>query len=63
MDLLDRKAVCKKLSLSPPTLHRMVARGEFPAPLRVGPRASRWIESEVDEFLRNRPRSTEVPAR
>ena len=63
MQLLDAGQVCKRLVISKPTLYRLVRNGDVPAPLRVGPRASRWIESEVDEFLRNRPRGTEVRAR
>ena len=63
MQLLRRDAVCEMLQVSPPTLYRLVRSGSCPAPIRIGPRASRWIESEVDEFLRNRPRGTEAPAR
>lgn len=63
MQLLRREEVCQRIAVSGPTLYRMVKFGGFPAPIRVGPRASRWREDEVEKFLQDRPRSTDVAAR
>lgn len=32
------------------TLQRRIRRGEFPAPIRVGPRAVAWIKSEIEAW-------------
>ncbi|MEH6637671.1 MAG: AlpA family transcriptional regulator [Porticoccaceae bacterium] len=31
--------------------HQLVAQGEFPEPIKLGPRASGWLESEINEWL------------
>jgi prophage regulatory protein len=35
-------------------IYDRVAEGEFPAPVKIGQRASAWLESEVNEWLRER---------
>jgi predicted DNA-binding transcriptional regulator AlpA len=40
------------LPVSPATLWRWVARGEFPKPVRLGPQVTAWPIEEVQEFLR-----------
>jgi prophage regulatory protein len=35
-------------------VHAMASRGDFPAPVKLGSRASAWIESEVLEWLQQR---------
>lgn len=32
-------------------LYRDIAAGAFPAPVHIGPRAARWVESEVDAWI------------
>jgi prophage regulatory protein len=39
-------------------LSRMEDAGLFPRRVQVGPNRVGWFESEIDEFLRNRPRGT-----
>lgn len=34
------------------TIYRWAAEGRFPAPVRLGGRVARWVEAEVDEWLR-----------
>ena len=41
-----------------PALHRMMRSGEFPLPLKIGPRAVRWLASEIETWLANCPRAT-----
>ena len=48
------ETVCAKVALSKATVYAMVARDDFPAPRKAG-RASRWIESEVDAWIKQRP--------
>jgi len=47
----ERDEVLQRVPISSSTLDRKVSAGEFPAPVRLGPRTSRWIESEVDDYV------------
>ena len=47
------------------TIYRWAAEGRFPRPVRLGGRVARWVEAEVDEWLRKwleKRRGVEVPA-
>lgn len=41
-----RRQVCERVGVSPTTIHRWVADGSFPAPMRIGS-MSRWRSTEV----------------
>ena len=41
-------------SLSTSTLYAMMARGEFPRPLRLGKRAVGWREADLRDWLESR---------
>ncbi|HID3655814.1 TPA: helix-turn-helix transcriptional regulator [Serratia marcescens] len=32
-------------------IYRLISRGQFPAPIKLGDRAIRFVESEVDEWI------------
>ena len=55
--LLTLHEVQDKCRLSRSTIYRLMREGRFPLPIRVGPRAVRWLESEIDEYLAGRPRA------
>jgi prophage regulatory protein len=38
-------------SLSPATIYRKVAAGEFPSPIKLGPRCARWRSGDVMAWL------------
>lgn len=54
--LLRLREVMAKTGLSRSAIYAAVKAGRFPAPLAIMPggRASAWVESEVDAFLRER---------
>ncbi len=56
--LLNVKEVSALLGVSRTTLHRLVSAGNFPKPVRVGKRASRWRQSEVLVWMETRPLAT-----
>ena len=56
--LLNRAEVEAKTGLGRSTIYRLMRRGEFPTPIRIGPRAVRWPQSELDAWLASRPRAT-----
>lgn len=35
-------------------LHRLIKRGRFPPPLKLGVGTNRWIEDEIDQWLAER---------
>jgi predicted DNA-binding transcriptional regulator AlpA len=56
-DLLDLKETCRFFGGSRPinaaTLYRGVRLGRYPAPIKVGPNASRWLRSELEAALQS----------
>ena len=69
MSVVEKRAlkleeVLGLVSLSSATVYRMMSRGEFPRPVRVGRRAARWHSDEVEEWLASRPHTVpESPRR
>lgn len=55
--LLTRKEVEGRIRLGRSALYRMLRAGQFPLPVRIGPRAVRWKASEVESWLQERPRA------
>ena len=56
--LLRREEVETRCGFSRSSLYRLMREGDFPEPIRIGERAVRWLESEVDSWLASRPRAT-----
>ena len=56
--LLKRHDVEKRCQISRSAIYRLMRTGQFPEPIRIGPRAVRWSESEIDAWLASRPRAT-----
>ena len=56
--LLSLKEVKTRCGLSRSSVYRMMRGGSFPEPLRVGLRAVRWREREIEDWLETRPRAT-----
>ena len=50
--LLRITQVAARTGLSRSTIYEWSADGRFPAPVRLGGRVVRWVEAEVDEWLR-----------
>lgn len=43
-------AVEARVGLKRPTIYALAARGKFPKPIKLGPRASAWVLAEVQEW-------------
>jgi prophage regulatory protein len=52
--LLRRPEVERLSGLSRSTLYALVAKGQFPAPVRIGIRAVAWRTSDLDAWLATR---------
>ena len=56
MAILRTQEATKLTGLSRSTLRRMVERGDFPQPVRLGLRSIGWWQHEVLDWLESRPR-------
>lgn len=46
--------VAKIVPISRSHAHALAAQGKFPKPIKLGPRASGWLESEINAWLADR---------
>ena len=53
--LLTRPQVEEQLGLSTSTLYRLMDKGLFPRPVRIGQRAVRWRSADLETWLSDRP--------
>ena len=51
---LRLREVCRKTALSRSEIYRRVAQSTFPAPVKLGVRASAWDSREVDSWIVHR---------
>ena len=54
--ILRRRQVEQRTGLSRSTLYQYIKDGCFPKPVRLGPRAVGWLESEVRDWIATRIR-------
>ncbi|MXY68670.1 MAG: AlpA family transcriptional regulator [Acidobacteriia bacterium] len=57
MKVLRLPDVVARVGLSKSTLWRRINDGEFPEPIKLGPRAVGWLEEEVDAWIKSRSRT------
>jgi prophage regulatory protein len=61
--LLRLRDVKQKTGLGTSTIYRRMADGTFPIPRKLGPNTVRWLQSEIDAWIRSLPSSrSEAPA-
>lgn len=53
-DLRKLPAVRRQTGKSAASIYRGVRAGTFPAPVKIGPRASAWVGAEVDAWIAER---------
>ena len=56
--LLARPAVEEMTGLTRSSIYRLMRKGHFPEPKRIGERAVRWELDELTAWIENRPRAT-----
>ena len=56
--LMTRSEVEERTGLSRTSIYRLMREGTFPEPIKIGPRAVRWHESEIEAYLASRPRAS-----
>lgn len=53
LNMIRLPAVCKKVGLSSPTIYRLMKTDQFPKSKKISARAVAWVESEIDEWIKN----------
>ena len=48
---LKLRLVQERTGLGKSTIYRMANEGSFPKPLKLGPRASAWLESDITAWI------------
>lgn len=62
MDRFIRRAEILEITgLSPATIYRWIAKGNFPAPRQLGPNSVGWRASAVEEWIDSREPALKVP--
>jgi prophage regulatory protein len=61
--IIRRAELLRITGVSVASIYRWVGSGTFPAPMKLGPNATGWLESEVVAWLESRERALEVPER
>jgi len=61
MELENVRTVAKRLSVSERQIWKLLAKGEFPKPIRLG-RAVRWSRQTIDEWLAQQAEAVERQA-
>lgn len=51
--LIRLPEVMKKTGYSKAWIYRLISRGVFPEPIKIGIRARAFVESEIDEWIEN----------
>jgi prophage regulatory protein len=59
--ILRLPAVMAKTGFCRTKIYQLIKDGDFPAPIKLGTRSSGWLESEVDAWVRSRPRKNLGP--
>ena len=55
---LSAEELERKLGMHRTTIYRAVKAGTFPPGRQLGPQTVRWLESEIDAWMRSRPAAT-----
>lgn len=58
--LLRRRDVEAACSLSRSAIYAKLQRGDFPAPVRIGPQGVRWRSTDIQAWIESRPPAREV---
>jgi len=61
LTLLDIHEVSHRVSLSHSSIYRMMAKGDFPKSFALTPKASRWLQAEVDDWITAKAATRHTP--
>jgi prophage regulatory protein len=53
----------KRVGLKKSSIYERIERGEFPAPVEISAKCSRWLESEIDSWIAERIKASREAVR
>lgn len=53
LNLIRLQEVTTRVGLSKPSIYRLMKLGMFPRSRKIGSRAVAWIDSEINDWIRN----------
>ena len=56
-ELLTCKQVEEIVQLTQSTVYRLMRKGRFPLPIKIGERNVRWLRDEIMDWLKSQPRA------
>lgn len=56
------REVKEMVGLSTMTIYRLVAAGQFPSQVKLGPNSVAWVKSEVQEWCRRKVEDSRTPS-
>ena len=59
--LLSYAEVIERVHISRSAIYRMMRAGDFPLPLKLGSKTTRWPASEIENWIATRPRALGGP--
>ena len=54
MQIIKINAVKQQTNLSVASIYRLAKQGDFPKPIKLGVKASGWLQSEIDDWIQSR---------
>lgn len=61
MRIIKLPAVENKTGKKRTQIYEAVAKGTFPKPVKIGPRAVGWVEEEIDQWIESRIAASRSP--
>ena len=63
MKILKLNDVKKLTTFSVSTIYRLASEGKFPKPIKLGVKASGWLQCELDEWIESRLNARDLKAK
>lgn len=54
MKLIRLTQVMECTGLARSTVYKFIAQGDFPKPVKLGPRVAAWVETEVQQWIEDK---------
>jgi prophage regulatory protein len=60
IELIKVKQVCEEMNIPMSTLYRWISQGDFPRPIKLGPRSVAFRRTDIIKWLDEREKENEI---
>jgi prophage regulatory protein len=53
-NLIRLRPLCERVGLSRARIYQLIQQGRFPAPVKIGDKASGWVDEEIEALIESR---------